>query len=131
GTVKARPASPDAWSRGPSVLVAAVCLRCEGGTRRPQRVGRRRSSARIMEPRREDSGHPEPVSAAGRRPWKGDPMAKIRHVAICAENTGQLAEFYKRTFGMREVRRRPGPAEPAPIILPHGYINLAVPPARQ
>jgi catechol 2,3-dioxygenase-like lactoylglutathione lyase family enzyme len=58
-------------------------------------------------------------------------MAKIRHVAICAENTGQLAEFYKRTFGMREVRRRPGPAESVPIFLSDGYINLAVLPASQ
>jgi catechol 2,3-dioxygenase-like lactoylglutathione lyase family enzyme len=58
-------------------------------------------------------------------------MAKIRHVAICAENTGQLAEFYKRTFGMHEVRRRPGPAESVPIILSDGYINLAVLPASQ
>jgi catechol 2,3-dioxygenase-like lactoylglutathione lyase family enzyme len=58
-------------------------------------------------------------------------MAKIRHVAICAENTGKLAEFYKTTFGMREVRRRPGPAESVPIFLTDGYINLAVLPAWQ
>jgi catechol 2,3-dioxygenase-like lactoylglutathione lyase family enzyme len=58
-------------------------------------------------------------------------MAKIRHVAICAENTGQLAEFYKSTFGMREVRRRPGPVESVPIFLSDGYINLAVLPASQ
>jgi len=58
-------------------------------------------------------------------------MAKIRHVAICAENTGKLAEFYKTTFGMHELRRLPGPAESVPIFLTDGYINLAVLPASQ
>ena len=32
-------------------------------------------------------------------------MSKIRHVAILTKDTPKLAEFYKTTFGMKEVSR--------------------------
>ena len=31
-------------------------------------------------------------------------MYKIRHIAIRADDQKKVAEFYKRTFGMKEVR---------------------------
>ena len=46
---------------------------------------------------------------------------KIRHIAICAEDTSSLAEFYKTTFGMHEVGRLN-----MAVFLSDGYINLAV-----
>ena len=51
-------------------------------------------------------------------------MAKIRHIAICAEEPFKLAEFYKTTFGMHEVAR----LEKA-VFVSDGYINLALLPA--
>ncbi len=52
-------------------------------------------------------------------------MAKIRHIAICGEDTTALSEFYKTTFGMHEVKQQDGPNGRA-IFLSDGYINLAV-----
>ncbi|HWP30047.1 MAG TPA: VOC family protein [Chloroflexota bacterium] len=55
---------------------------------------------------------------------------KIRHIAICTEDTVQLADFYKKTFGMIEVMAQfPGDRQKA-IYLSDGYINLAILPAR-
>ena len=51
-------------------------------------------------------------------------MAKIRHIAICAQDTDKMAEFYKTTFGMQEVAR----LEKA-VFVTDGYINLALLPA--
>ena len=51
-------------------------------------------------------------------------MAKIRHIAICAQDTGKLADFYINTFGMQEVAR----LEKA-VFVTDGYINLALLPA--
>ncbi len=50
--------------------------------------------------------------------------AKIRHIAICAQEPFKLAEFYKSTFGMHEVAR----LEKA-VFVSDGYINLALLPA--
>jgi catechol 2,3-dioxygenase-like lactoylglutathione lyase family enzyme len=55
-------------------------------------------------------------------------MAKIRHIAILAANPAKLSEFYKTSFGLKEVARS-GPNEEA-IYLSDGYINLALLPAR-
>ena len=58
-------------------------------------------------------------------------MAKIRHLAICSEDTNKLAEFYKTTFGLHEVaRQRSSDEGPTAIYLSDGYINLAILPAR-
>ena len=55
-------------------------------------------------------------------------MAKIRHIAICSNDTPKLAEFYTSTFGMHEVNRQEG-AQGLAIFLSDGYVNLAVLPA--
>ncbi len=55
-------------------------------------------------------------------------MAKIRHIAICGQDTTALADFYKTTFGMHEVKQQDG-ANGRAIFLSDGYINLAVLPA--
>ncbi|HEY7067687.1 MAG TPA: VOC family protein [Chloroflexota bacterium] len=51
-------------------------------------------------------------------------MAKIRHIAICAQDPFKLAEFYKETFGMHEVQRME-----KSVFVSDGYINLALLPA--
>ena len=57
--------------------------------------------------------------------------AKIRHIAICAEDTGKLADFYRNTFGLHEVaRQQPSDDGQTAIYLSDGYINLAILPAR-
>lgn len=55
-------------------------------------------------------------------------MAKIRHIAILANDTSKLAGFYKASFDMKEVARS-GPDQDA-IYLSDGYMNLAILPAR-
>ena len=55
--------------------------------------------------------------------------AKIRHIAICGKDTPALADFYKTTFGMHEVKRMQAPSGDTAIFLSDGYINLAVLPA--
>lgn len=57
--------------------------------------------------------------------------AKIRHIAICTEDTPKLAKFYQETFGMEEVaRQQPNDDGQTAIYLTDGYINLAILPAR-
>lgn len=55
-------------------------------------------------------------------------MAKIRHIAILARDTAKLAEFYRNSFGLKEVARS-GENKDA-IYLSDGHINLAILPAR-
>jgi len=55
-------------------------------------------------------------------------MPKIRHIAICGQDTNALSDFYKTTFGMHEVRRQDG-QNGLSIFLSDGYLNLAVLPA--
>ncbi len=57
-------------------------------------------------------------------------MGKIRHVAILTKDTPKLAEFYKTTFGMKEVSRGQEKEGLQAIYLSDGYINLAILPAR-
>ncbi|MBI2211913.1 MAG: VOC family protein [Deltaproteobacteria bacterium] len=57
-------------------------------------------------------------------------MAKIRHVAILTKDTPRLADFYKTTFGMKEVARGQEKEGMEAIYLSDGYINLAILPAR-
>ena len=58
-------------------------------------------------------------------------MAKIRHIALCAEHPATLAEFYKSTVGLHEVRRMVAEeGGPEAVFLTDGYINLAIIPAR-
>jgi catechol 2,3-dioxygenase-like lactoylglutathione lyase family enzyme len=55
-------------------------------------------------------------------------MARIRHIAVLAKDTAKLSEFYKVSFGLKEVARS-GEAKDA-IYLSDGHINLAILPAR-
>lgn len=57
-------------------------------------------------------------------------MAKIRHIAIRAEDTAKLAEFYKKGFGLKEVGRGNVTNGVQAIYLSDGYINVALLPAR-
>lgn len=54
-------------------------------------------------------------------------MARIRHIAILTKDTVKLAEFYRTSFGLKEVARS-GEKKEA-IYLSDGYINLAILPA--
>ena len=55
-------------------------------------------------------------------------MARIRHIALLTKDPPKLAEFYRNSFGMREVARS-GEKQDA-IYLSDGHINLAILPAR-
>jgi len=58
-------------------------------------------------------------------------MAKIRHLAIKAEDQERTATFYKETFGMTEAWRGPVREDGhRAIYLTDGYINMAILPAR-
>ena len=58
-------------------------------------------------------------------------MAKIRHLAIKAEDQEKTATFYKETFGMTEAWRGPVRDDgKQAIYLTDGYINMAILPAR-
>jgi catechol 2,3-dioxygenase-like lactoylglutathione lyase family enzyme len=52
-------------------------------------------------------------------------MAKIRHIAIRAEDVEAVASFYQQAFGLELVQRRPN----GPIDLSDGDINLTILPA--
>ena len=60
-------------------------------------------------------------------------MAQIRHIAIQSDNPFKAAEFYKKAFGFREVRRHgfdpknPDVApRPSGVVLTDGYISMAL-----
>jgi catechol 2,3-dioxygenase-like lactoylglutathione lyase family enzyme len=55
-------------------------------------------------------------------------MARIRHIAILAADPAKLSEFYKASFGLKEVARSGEKGEA--IYLSDGHINLALLPAR-
>ncbi len=55
-------------------------------------------------------------------------MARIRHIAILAADPAKLSEFYKASFGLKEVSRSGDNGEA--IYLSDGHINLALLPAR-
>lgn len=59
-------------------------------------------------------------------------MVQIQHIAITCQENEKLAEFYKESFGMVEVKRNPqeGGDNPVVIYLSDGHINLALLPAR-
>jgi predicted enzyme related to lactoylglutathione lyase len=53
---------------------------------------------------------------------------RIRHLAIYALNTDELAKFYVAVFDM-EITLRAGPIGKGPVFLTDGYMNLAILPA--
>ena len=58
-------------------------------------------------------------------------MARIRHIALLTKDTEKLAEFYRASFGLKEVSRSGEAGENGrAIYLSDGHINLAILPAR-
>jgi catechol 2,3-dioxygenase-like lactoylglutathione lyase family enzyme len=55
-------------------------------------------------------------------------MPRIRHIALLAQEPAKLAEFYKNSFGFKEVARSGESGEA--IYVSDGHINLALLPAR-
>lgn len=56
-------------------------------------------------------------------------MEKIEHIAIMCKENEALAEFYKKTFGLVEVKRHASDSHPehaVGIYLSDGHINLAL-----
>jgi catechol 2,3-dioxygenase-like lactoylglutathione lyase family enzyme len=49
-------------------------------------------------------------------------MHKIRHIAIRADDQAKVADFYKKTFGLKEIASADGKA----VYLTDGYVTLAV-----
>src|SRR5919106_6224015 len=58
-------------------------------------------------------------------------MARIRHIALLTKDTEKLAEFYRASFGLKEVARSgEGGEHGRAIYVSDGHINLAILPAR-
>jgi catechol 2,3-dioxygenase-like lactoylglutathione lyase family enzyme len=58
-------------------------------------------------------------------------MARIKHIAVFANDGPGLADFYKNTFGLKEVfRHTSAEGGGEAIYLSDGYINMAILPAR-
>jgi catechol 2,3-dioxygenase-like lactoylglutathione lyase family enzyme len=55
-------------------------------------------------------------------------MPRIRHIALLAQEPAKLAEFYKNSFGFKEVARSGENGDA--IYVSDGHINLALLPAR-
>ena len=54
-------------------------------------------------------------------------MIKIRHLAFASRNPGKSAEFYKKAFGWREIRRGgPDPNNPTGVVLSDGSVNISI-----
>ncbi|MCC6472909.1 MAG: VOC family protein [Burkholderiales bacterium] len=54
-------------------------------------------------------------------------MLKIRHLAFASRNPGKSAEFYKKAFGWRELRRTgKDPDNPSGVILSDGSLNISI-----
>ena len=49
-------------------------------------------------------------------------MPRLRHIALTTKEPAKVAEFYKTTFGLKELRRSPNGA----VFLSDGHINLAI-----
>lgn len=57
-------------------------------------------------------------------------MPRIRHIALATKDQPKLAQFYVKTFGMKEVHRHAAEGGGEAIYLSDGAINLAILPAR-
>jgi catechol 2,3-dioxygenase-like lactoylglutathione lyase family enzyme len=64
---------------------------------------------------------------------KGRTMVKIRHIALASDHPGKAAEFYKKAFGFKELRRfgldpdKPDEApRPSGVFLTDGTLNIAI-----
>jgi len=54
-------------------------------------------------------------------------MAKIRHLAIKAQDPERLVSFYEKTFDMKVILRR----ETGAVYMTDGYMNVAILPVRK
>jgi len=53
-------------------------------------------------------------------------MARFQHIALAVDNPGEVAEYYKRVFGLRELNRSPADTGDKGVWLTDGYIYFAV-----
>jgi catechol 2,3-dioxygenase-like lactoylglutathione lyase family enzyme len=57
---------------------------------------------------------------------KGETMARIKHIALSTDDPAKTAEFYKKVFGLKELRRRPADTGADGVWLSDGYIYFAI-----
>jgi catechol 2,3-dioxygenase-like lactoylglutathione lyase family enzyme len=53
-------------------------------------------------------------------------MARIKHIALSTDDPARTAEFYKKVFGLTELRRRPADTGAEGVWLSDGYIYFAI-----
>ena len=53
-------------------------------------------------------------------------MARIKHIALSTDDPAKTAEFYKKVFGLTELRRRPADTGAEGVWLSDGYIYFAI-----
>jgi methylmalonyl-CoA/ethylmalonyl-CoA epimerase len=53
-------------------------------------------------------------------------MARIKHIALSTDDPAETAEFYKKVFGLTELRREPADTGAEGVWLSDGYIYFAV-----
>jgi catechol 2,3-dioxygenase-like lactoylglutathione lyase family enzyme len=53
-------------------------------------------------------------------------MARIKHIALSTDDPAKTAEFYKKVFGLTELRRRPADTGADGVWLSDGYIYFAI-----
>jgi catechol 2,3-dioxygenase-like lactoylglutathione lyase family enzyme len=57
---------------------------------------------------------------------EGGAMARIKHIALSTDDPAKTAEFYKKVFGLQELRRRPADTGAEGVWLSDGYIYFAI-----
>ena len=53
-------------------------------------------------------------------------MARIKHIALHTEDPAETADWYKRVFGLDELRRTPSDTGAEGVWLTDGYIYFAI-----
>src|SRR5437867_11224679 len=53
-------------------------------------------------------------------------MARIKHIALSTDDPAKTAEFYKKVFGLTELRREPADSGADGVWLSDGYIYFAI-----
>jgi catechol 2,3-dioxygenase-like lactoylglutathione lyase family enzyme len=53
-------------------------------------------------------------------------MARIKHIALSTDDPAKTAEFYKKVFGLQELRRTPADTGAEGVWLSDGYIYFAI-----
>src|SRR6516165_5706130 len=107
-STKVRAGSRPAISRRSSTAPSVCC------STSPSMAGRGRSRYRPRSKRRPNNAQRSEVD-----------MAKLRHIAIAAKDPDAMAEFYKKAFDFKEVRKTDGPLAYG-YHLSDGTIDLAI-----